>query len=205
MKKILVFSIFMLLSSSNTVVWAAGQAPQEIVKDTSAQMLDALRKNRATLDQNPSRLYGLVNQIVLPHFDFELMSRWVLGKAWQQASPEQRHRFTEAFRVLLIRTYAKALLEYSDDEIRVLSPSAKVEGDDATVRTEVNPKTGQPIPINYSMHLGGDVWKVYDVTVGGVSLVTNYRSAFASQVRNQGLDAVIADLQQRNSAQVDRR
>lgn len=203
MKKTIALGLLLLLLSSNAL-WAAARAPQEVVQDTSARMVDALRKNRTTLDRDPSRLYELVNQIVLPNFDFELMSRWVLGRAWQQASPEQRRRFTEEFRTLLVRTYAKALLEYSDGEIRVLPQPAVADGNEITVKTEVKPKTGQPIPIHYSMHRGNDAWKVYDVTVEGVSLVTNYRGTFASQIRSSGLDAVIADLRQRNNGSGER-
>lgn len=188
----------LLLTLSSGALWAAFKPPQDIVKDTSAQMIEALRKNRETLARDPGRIYGLVDQIVLPSFDFELMSRWVLGRSWQQATPDQRRRFTDEFRTLLVRTYAKALLEYSDEEIRVL-PSPAAAGDDVTVKTEVRPKTGQPIQINYSMHLSNDAWKVYDVAVDGVSLVTNYRSTFANQIRSNGMDAVIADLRQRNA------
>jgi phospholipid transport system substrate-binding protein len=163
-------------------------------------MLSALRQNYAALKEDSGQIYGLVNQIVLPNFDFELMSRWVLGRAWQQATPEQRRRFTEEFRTLLVRTYAKALLEYANEDIRVLPQPGAVDGSEATVKTEVRLKAGQPIQINYSMHFNPEGWKVYDVTVDGVSLVTNYRGTFASQIRASGLDAVIADLQQRNGA-----
>ncbi|HRD66953.1 MAG TPA: ABC transporter substrate-binding protein [Candidatus Competibacter sp.] len=179
--------------------WATATPPQDVIQDTSTRMLDALRKNREVLDRDPSRLYELVSQIVLPNFDFELMSRWVLGRAWQQATPEQRRQFTDEFRTLLVRTYAKALLEYSNEAIRVLPQSGAADGDEITIKTEVRPKTGQPIQINYSMHLGNAAWKVYDVTVDGVSLVTNYRGTFATQIRNNGMDAVIADLRQRNA------
>lgn len=197
MKRIIAFGL-LLLALSSSLVGAAVKPPQEVVQDTSARMFDALRKNSATLRQDSSRIYELVNQIVLPNFDFELMSRWVLGRAWQQATPEQRRRFAEEFRTLLVRTYAKALLEYSDEDVRV-PPQPPASGNQITVRTEVQPKTGRPIQINYSMNLGDQGWKVYDVTVDGVSLVTSYRSTFASQIRSNGLDAVIADLQQRNA------
>ncbi|MDS4041962.1 MAG: ABC transporter substrate-binding protein [Candidatus Competibacter sp.] len=190
---------FLLLVVASGALWAAVKPPQEVVQETSAQMIDALRKNSATLRQDSSRIYELVDQIVLPNFDFELMSRWVLGRAWQQATPEQRRRFTEEFRTLLVRTYAKALLEYADEDIRVPPQPSAADGNEATIRTEVRPKTGQPIQINYSMHLNNDAWKVYDVTVDGVSLVTNYRGTFVSQIRSSGIDAVIADLQQRNA------
>ncbi|HCK80618.1 MAG TPA: ABC transporter substrate-binding protein [Candidatus Competibacter sp.] len=177
----------------------AAAPPEAVVQDTSTRMLEALRANRAAIEREPSRIYELVNRIVLPNFDFELMSRWVLGRAWQQATPEQRGQFTEEFRTLLVRTYAKALLEYSNEPIHPLPQAGAPAGDEATVKTEVRPKTGQPIQINYNMHRGGDAWKVYDVTVDGVSLVTSYRGTFADRIRASGMDAVIADLRQRNA------
>lgn len=195
MKKMIALSLLLLMLGS---VGAAVRLPQEVIQDTSAQMIDALRKNSAALRQDSSRIYELVEQIVLPNFDFQLMSRWVLGRAWQQATAEQRRLFADEFRTLLVRTYAKALLEYADQDIRV-PPQPPASSDQTTVRTEVQPKTGRPIQINYSMNLGPQGWKVYDVTVDSVSLVTNYRSTFASQIRNNGLDAVIADLRQRNA------
>ncbi|MFZ4792062.1 MAG: MlaC/ttg2D family ABC transporter substrate-binding protein [Candidatus Competibacteraceae bacterium] len=198
MKKIIACGLLFVLLSSG-VLWAAVRSPQDVVQETSARMLDALRQNRDTLRQDSSRIYALVNQIVLPNFDFELMARWVLGRNWQQATPEQRRRFADEFRTLLIRTYAKALLEYSDNDIRVLPLTNSADNNEATVKTEAQARTGSPIPINYSMHLNSEGWKVYDVTVDGVSLVTNYRSTFASQIRSNGLDTVIADLQKRNA------
>jgi phospholipid transport system substrate-binding protein len=190
----------LLLVLVNGALWAAVKPPQDVIQDTSARMLSALRQNYAALKQDSSQIYGLVDQIVLPNFDFELMSRWVLGRAWQQASPEQRRRFTEEFRTLLVRTYAKALLEYANEDVRVLPQPGAADGNETTIKTEVRLKAGQPIQINYSMHLNPEGWKVYDVTVDGVSLVTNYRGTFASQIRTNGLDAVIADLEQRNGA-----
>ena len=198
MKKIIILGLLLLMLGSD-IVGAAVKPPQEVVQDTSARMLGALRQNYAALKQDSSQIYGLVDQIVLPNFDFELMSRWVLGRAWQQATPEQRRRFAEEFRTLLVRTYAKALLEYANDDVRVLPQPGAADSNETTVKTEVRLKAGQPIQINYSMHLNPEGWKIYDVTVDGVSLVTNYRSTFASQIRSSGLDAVIADLQQRNA------
>jgi phospholipid transport system substrate-binding protein len=199
MKKTIALGLFLLVLV-NGALWAAVQPPQDVIQDTSARMLSALRQNYAALKQDSSQIYGLVDQIVLPNFDFELMSRWVLGRAWQQASPEQRRRFTEEFRTLLVRTYAKALLEYANEDVRVLPQPGAADGNETTIKTEVRLKAGQPIQINYSMHLNPEGWKVYDVTVDGVSLVTNYRGTFASQIRTNGLDAVIADLEQRNGA-----
>lgn len=205
MKKTMAFGLgLLLLVLVNGAVWAAVKPPRDVVEDTSTRMLSALRQNYAALKQDSSQIYKLVDQIVLPNFDFELMSRWVLGRAWQQATPEQRRRFTEEFRTLLVRTYAKALLEYANEEVRMLPQPNVDDGDETTVKTEVRLKVGQPIQINYSMHRNPEGWKVYDVTVDGVSLVTNYRGTFASQIRANGLDAVIADLQQRNGAREQR-
>ena len=198
MKKIIAFGL-LLFMLGNGLLWAAVQSPQEVIQDTSARMLEALRKNRDALRQDSSQIYPLVDQIVLPNFDFEMMSRWVLGRSWQQATPDQRRRFADEFRTLLVRTYAKALLEYSDNDIRVLPSANPAANNEATVKTEAQVRTGPPIPINYTMHLNNDGWKIYDVTVDGVSLVTNYRSTFASQIRSTGLDTVIADLQKRNA------
>ena len=198
MRKVVTIFYLALAVLSSSMVSATVPAPQQVVEQTSAQMIQALHQNSAALRKDSSHIYELVEQIVLPHFDFQLMSRWVLGRAWQTATPEQRQQFAVEFRTLLVRTYAKALLEYADEEVRVLA-QAPVTGDETVVKTEVRPKTGRPIQINYSMHLGDNGWKVYDVSVEGVSLVTNYRSTFASQMRSNGLDVVIADLRKRNA------
>ncbi|MEZ5582446.1 MAG: ABC transporter substrate-binding protein [Candidatus Competibacteraceae bacterium] len=141
-------------------------------------MLDALRNNRDKLQKDPRQIYGLVNAIVLPHFDFTVMSRWVLGKYWRQATVAQRNLFVEEFRTLLVRTYSQALLEYSNETIKFLPmPQLPPDAKDVTVRSEFHPQTGAPIPVNYSLHLMDGAWKVYDVTVDGVSLVTVHIAA----------------------------
>lgn len=176
----------------------AAQSPQELVKQTTDQMLSKLRDERQVIDQHPERIYDLVDQIVLPHFDFERMSQLVLGKYWRSASPEQRQRFVEQFRNLLVRTYAKSLSSYTDNKVNFLPFRGGPTPQDVTVRTEVEQPGGFPIPIDYSLYLKDDEWKVYDVVVDGVSLVTNYRTTFANQIRQDGLDKLIATLANRN-------
>lgn len=197
-KKMLVVVLLAVLSMGG--VWAAQstEAAWQLVQKTSDEMLHALRQNRKELDNDSTKLYGLVDEIVLPHFDFRAMSAWVLGKYWRQATAEQRQRFTDEFRTLLVRTYAKSLLDYADENIEFLPLNAPAEADDVTVRSEVRQTTGQAIPINYSMHVKDDRWKVYDVSVDGVSLVTNYRSSFSSQIRKDGIDGLIQKLSERN-------
>jgi phospholipid transport system substrate-binding protein len=198
MKRLLARWCFLLLGLAS--VWGAvADSPQDVIKETSQRMIAALNKDRPALQQDASKIYDLVDQILLPHFDFELISRWALGKYWRSASPEQRTRFTDQFRTLLVRTYASALLEYSNEEIRFPATSAPAANtNDVTVPTQVQPRSGAPIPINYSMHFMNGAWKVYDVTVDGISLVTNYRDTFVSQIRDGGMDAVIQGLEQRN-------
>ena len=184
-----------LLGSASS--WAV-QSPQALVEQTANQMLDKLRTERKVIDEHPGRIYELVNEIVLPHFDFERMSTWVLGKYWRSATPEQRKEFVEQFRTLLVRTYAKSLSSYTDNKLTYLPFRGGPQQTDVTVRTEVDQPGGFPIPIDYSLYLKGDEWKVYDVTIDGVSLVTNYRTTFANQIRQDGLDKLIASLASRN-------
>lgn len=180
-------------------VMAATQPPQELVQQTAEQMLAKLREERQVIEQHPERIYDLVNQIILPHFDFERMSSWVLGKYWRAATPAQKEKFVAQFRTLLVRTYAKSLSEYSDSKISYLPMRPSPQDTQVKVRTEVDQPGGFPIPIDYDLALNDKEWKVIDVTIDGVSLVTNYRSTFASQIRQDGLDKLITVLAERNA------
>ncbi len=190
-----VIGLIMLMGSAPS--WAV-QSPQDLVQQTAEQMLDKLRTERQIIDAHPGRIYELVNKIVLPHFDFERMSRWVLGRYWRTATPQQRKEFVEQFQALLVRTYAKSLSSYADNKITYLPFRGTPQQTEVKVRTEVDQPGGFPIPIDYDLYLKGDEWKVYDVTIDGVSLVTNYRTTFANQIRRDGLDKLIASLAERN-------
>lgn len=190
--------VFMILGLLTSVSSWAIQSPQDLVQQTAEKMLDRLRTERKVIDEHPGRIYELVNEIVLPHFDFERMSSWVLGKYWRTATAEQRKHFVEEFRNLLVRTYAKSLSSYTDNKITYLPFRGDPQQTDVKVRTEVDQPGGFPIPIDYDLYLKGDEWKVYDVTIDGVSLVTNYRTTFANQIRREGLDKLIASLANRN-------
>lgn len=184
----------------NTAVAAAEATdPETLVRETSDRMLVVLKEQHAVIQAEPQRLYGLIDDIVLPHFDFERMARWVLGKHWKRATPDQQKRFVDEFRTLLVRTYGTALLDYTDLKIKYL-PVRMTEGsEDVTVRTEVMKPGGQPIPINYSMIRRADGWKVYDVAIDGISLVSNYRTDFSNQINTAGIDALIQKLVERNA------
>ena len=178
--------------------WAQSD-PQLLVKQVTDKVLARLDSERAALKADPRKIYPLVEDLVLPHFDFSRMSAWVLGRYWRTASADQRSRFTREFRTLLVRTYAVALLEYSGQTIGYLPSRMSESGKTALVRTEIAQSGQSPVALNYSLYWNGKQWLVYDITVEGVSLVTNYRSSFAAQIAGNGLDTLIAQLEKRNA------
>lgn len=174
--------------------------PEGLVRSTTDAILAEIKKNREVYARDYAKLYKMADEKVLPHFDFRRMSQWVLGRSWRDATPEQRDRFVVAFRDLLVRTYSTALLNYKDQEIVYLPAARAAASDEAVVKTAVKQSGGQPdIPIHYSFYKNKDgVWKVYDVTIEGVSLVTNYRSVYSTKIRDKGIDALINDINDGN-------
>lgn len=196
-------SIFpVLLAALLTVTTdSAGAIPaaEDVVRTTTDRTVTRLREQKAELQAHPEKIYDLIHELVIPHFDFTSIAKWVLGSNWRSATEQQRADFTLQFRTLLVRTYAKALLEYSDEEIRFLSSVNSPESNVVMVKTEVDsPGGGAPTPINYRMHISGGEWKVIDVSVDGVSLISTYRGSFASEISKSGLDNLIAKLVDRN-------
>jgi len=196
-------SLLLLLLSGNVV---AAQKPDDAIKlveNTTTEIQSAIKKEHDKLASDHKRLMELVDKIVLPHFDFTKMSSWALGRYWRKATSKQKKEFTDEFQKLLVRTYAVALLDNADRQIKILPLQAGSDADKVTVRTEVPQDGGFPIPINYKMHLAGNDWKVYDVEIDGISLVSNYRTTFAAEIRKSGIDSVIASMQKRNESAVD--
>ncbi len=187
--------------------WAEGSTngPRQILESTLDQMIGALRDHRAELQKNPDLIYPIVRRILVPQVDFQRASHWVLGRYWRSASPDQQRRFIDEFRKLLIRFYSTALAEYitknevpDPDIIRFLPVRAAPDEKDVTVRSEVRQPGGSSIPVQYQMYHTADGWKVYDVSVQGISMVVSYRSSFADEIRRGGLDGLIQTLQKRN-------
>lgn len=179
------------------------QTAEEVVMTTADAVLERLNAEREAIDADPGRIYGLVNEVVIPHFDFISMSKWVLGKrSWRGASESQRQQFIGEFRTLLVRTYAKALLVYSDEAIEYLPTVENPNSNLVVVKTKINQAGSKAVPIDYRMHVSGGEWKVVDIVVDGVSLVSTYRGSFASQIKKSGLDSLISKLSQRNATMV---
>jgi len=177
---------------------AADGGASATVKSASERMLAALEKQRSVIERNPSKIYGLVDQILVPHFDFEMITRAAVGSHWGKATAAQRKALMESFQQVLIRTYAKALLNYSGQEIRYL-PEKPGPKSTVVVPTEVRERGSNPIPIDYKLYKKGGAWKVYDVKIDNVSLVSNYRGSFNSQIRQKGIDGLITRLNEMNA------
>ena len=191
------FSLLLLLAFTQT--YATPNTAEEVIKDTAEKVIARLKSERSELEAHPEKLYSLINEIIIPNFDFVSMSKWVLAKNWKAASEAQQGQFVDEFRTLLVRTYAKALLEYSEQEIIYLPVENNPDSNVVLVKTEVQQPGAKSVPINYSLHVSGGAWKVIDVAVDGISLVATYRGSFASEIRKSGIDALIAKLAERNS------
>jgi phospholipid transport system substrate-binding protein len=198
-----------LLLSIGTTLYAAeatlaavapvAEDPFNLVRETADRVLAEISSRKEELTESPGKIYGLVDDIVLPKFDFYRMSRLVLGKYWRRATDPEQASFIREFRELLVRTYATALLSYSGQQIEYLPLHAPPEAKQLKVNTQVKEPGSPPIPIDYSLYLDDEgKWKVYDVTIDGVSLVSNYRSSFSSQIRRYKLSGLIKRLADRN-------
>ena len=190
---------FVMLSARPA--FAHDVSPLELVRDTSSRMLVALKDEGAAIAADPAVLDSLVADIVLPYFDFRRMSQWVLGKYWRKATPGQRERFVVEFRALLVRTYGRALSEYAGEKVVYLPAGDISDTTRVTVRTEIELSDNTSVPVAYSMYLGSDGWKVYDVAFSGVSMVTNYRSSYGRIIRTEGMDSLIDQMIRQNTAQ----
>jgi phospholipid transport system substrate-binding protein len=178
---------------------AAAPDAEEVVKQTTTQLFDAFKGEGADIKGNRQRLYALVERIVLPHVDLRRMSEEVLGRFWREASSVQRKTFMQEFARLLERTYATAVLDYTDQQIRYLPMQAR-SGGEVLVRTVVEQPEGTSIPVDYAMRREGEQWKVFDVVIDGASLVVDYRGEFAEEIERYGMDELLKRLADKNQS-----
>lgn len=171
--------------------------PTAIVQTTTDKVLARVQDEKEVLQQDPLKMFNLVSELIFPHFDFAIMSQWVLGEHWGNADEQTRGAFVEQFRRLLVRTYATALLEFSDQTI-TYPPVDQKGGKTAVVKQEISQPGSESIPIIYRVHNKSGAWKVFDVSVDGVSLVKTYRASFGSMIRDGGLDGLISSLSSKN-------
>lgn len=189
----------MLLTVAFAAAAYAEQSPDALVKQTSQEVIDVLKQDKELASGSQDKLLELVEAKVLPHFDFARMTRLTVGKHWNRASGEQKEALQREFKNLLIRTYSAAFTGYQNQTVEV-KPLRADPKDSATVQTVVNRPGGKPIEVNYDLGKTPNGWKVYDVTIEGVSLVTNYRSTFATEIQQGGIDGLIKALREKNKS-----
>lgn len=190
----LFFGVFLLCSS----VYAQEDSPDTLIKSVTDDVLTIVRQDKEIQGGNTKKAIELVEVKVLPHFNFQHMTALAMGRDWNKASVEQKKQLSEEFKTLLVRTYSNALTGYKDQTIRY-KPTKMQPGDaEVVVRTEIVQPGGRPIQLDYSVEKRDDGWKVYDVVVAGVSLVTNYRDTFNQEVRANGIDGLLQMLVNKN-------
>lgn len=192
---------FFLLSLVSTSVWAKTNevnAAQKRVLDVTQRIAKNLEVNKVQYAKNPALLDKMIRTQVLPFIDFDAMSKLTLGKHWKRASPVQRKRFMNAYREMLIRSYGKAMLKYAGATIRGGNSSPNRKPGYVIVRTVVTPKGSASIAANYDVRKKGNDWKAYNVQLGGINLITNFRTNFTREASAKGLDALIARIEKTN-------
>lgn len=201
--------IFVLLSGVLLLCLSLGARadvpdPDVLIKNTVREVLDVVRKDKELRSGNQKKLLALVDEKVLPNFDFERMTKLAVGKSWRTATPEQKQALMSEFRILLVRTYTKAFTSYRDQTVEIKPLKLDSAATDVTVKTAiVKPGSQQTVQVDYDMEKRPDGWKVYDLTVEGVSLVTSYRGTFADQIQQVGIEGLIKTLADKNKAASD--
>jgi len=193
------FALALALTTSGAVL--AQDGPDKLVKGVANDVLNALRQDPELKAGSATKMSELIEQKVAPHFDFDRMTRLAVGRNWRQASPEQQKTLISQFHTMLVRSYGAAYSAFRNIVIEVKPVRMQPDDDDVQVRTELKlPGGAPPVAVDYSMVKSEAEWKVYDVTVDGVSLVTTYRGTFAEEIRQGGIDGLIKSLEQKNTA-----
>jgi phospholipid transport system substrate-binding protein len=177
----------------------AQQAPDQLVKQVSSEVLDAAKADKSIQAGDVKQVSALVEAKVMPHVNFQRMTASAVGRYWRQATPEQQKKLQDEFKTLLVRTYSGALAQVRDQTVQLKPMRSSPEDTEVIVRTEIRGK-GDPIQLDYRLEKAGDSWKIYDVNVLGVWLVENYRNSFAQEIGAGGIDGLIAKLIERNQS-----
>jgi len=174
--------------------------PDVLIKNIAQEVLTIVKQDKDIQAGDKKKILALVDAKVLPNFDFERMTKLAVGKGWRTASPEQKKSLVTEFRNLLVRTYTNAFTRFRDQTVEVSPLKASAGADEVTVKTRIVKVGTEPDSVDYEMEKTADGWKVFDLTVDGVSLVTNYRGTFSDQVQQSGIDGLIKTLVDKNSA-----
>ena len=192
--KYLFLSFFLSLSFSSI----AEDGPLELVQRTADDVLSVLKSDQS-IQEDKEKIYQLAEEKILPNFDLDRISMLVLGKAWRKINEDQQQKFKVEFKTMLLRTYAVALGKYKDQEIDFKPLRMEPTDKKVTVKSQIIQDEAQPISVDYTLAKKDNAWKVFDIVIEGVSLVTNYRSQFASEIKNNGIDSLISKLVEKNN------
>lgn len=196
-KKLIVLAA--LVGGLNSTTALAQEAPDAMVRKNTNEILAAIKADKDLAAGNQKKIEKLADEKVLPFFNFVRMTQLAVGRNWRDANDAQKKSLIDEFRTLLVRTYSTSLTQFRNQTIDVKPLKVAPTDTEIVVKTQVNQPGGQPIPIDYSMEKSGDSWKVYDVLIDGVSLVTNYRSSFNTEIQKSGIDGLIKSLSERNA------
>jgi len=174
------------------------ESPSAMLERTSSQVIKALAKQRALLDTDPQILFDIVEKYIIPNLDDVTMAKLALGKNWRKASNDEKIDFVDQFRQLLVLNYGKSLKEFKDQKINFFPVDVDATTKKVVVKSEVIQPGGATIPVAYKMRVKNNAWKVYDISIDGVSLVTSYRGTFAQEIRKGGMEGLLAMLRNRN-------
>jgi len=192
------FSLVLLLLLSCASAFAQEDSPDALIKSVTEDVLTIVRQDKDIQSGNTKKAIELVEAKVLPHFDFLRMTSLAVGRDWKDATSEQKKQLAEEFKTLLVRTYSNALTAYKDQTVRYKPTKMQAGDTDVRVRTEVVQPGNKPIALDYSVEKQADAWKVYDVAVSGISMVSNYRDSFAQEVRANKIEGLIKMLATKN-------
>jgi phospholipid transport system substrate-binding protein len=195
MKRLFLVGLFTFLAPAT----AQELGPEELVKKLTSDVMTSIKTDKDLAAGDKQKALKLAEEKILPHIDFQEATRLAVGRAWRDATPEQRKRLVDEFRSMLVRTYSNALEGYQGQEMKVLPSRNKAGDSEATVRNQFTRAGGKPVPIDYQMRKTDSGWKIYDISVEGISLVLTYRSEFDQVVKQEGIDGLIKRLSQKNA------
>jgi phospholipid transport system substrate-binding protein len=186
------------------VAHAAVVAPDALIRNTVDEVIGIIKQDKDIQAGDPKKINALVDAKVLPHFDFTRMTQLAVGKYWRTATPEQKQALAGEFRDMLVRTYTKVFTVYRDQSVEMKPFRMAPDDTEVTVKTVIiKPGSQQPIPVDYEMKIAADGWKVFDISIEGVSMVMSYRGTFASQIQQSGIDGLIKTLSDKNTNATD--
>jgi phospholipid transport system substrate-binding protein len=201
MRRVTRMLLALALSAAAMGARADVQAPDQLIRDTAAEVIATVRADKDLRNGDQKKLLALVEAKILPHFDFEKMTRLAVGRPWRTATAEQRQALVTEFRTLLVRTYTAAFSRYEDQTVQVKAPIKSADSDEeVTVNTSIVKPGSPPIAVNYEMEKKPDGWKVFDLTIEGASLIESYRGTFQEEVQKSGIDGLIKYLADKNKA-----